>query len=90
MSTNTQPGKVEQFVDDIAIIAKIKAKYAADDLVNTTDINVKSDKGHVTLTGTVKSQAAYDQAINIAKQTSGADQNIEANLEITEDADASY
>jgi osmotically-inducible protein OsmY len=71
MSTNTDRNKAEVFIDDSAITTKIKAKYAADDLVNATDVHVKTNDSIVTLTGTVPNEMAWRQAEEIAKKTSG-------------------
>ena len=50
---------------------EIKSKLAADSTVQARDINVDSDRGIVTLSGTVESQAAKDRAIQITRETKG-------------------
>jgi len=56
---------------DSAITSKIKSKYAADSVVSVFNIGVKTWEGTVTLSGTVGSFIARDQAESIAKATSG-------------------
>ena len=56
---------------DSAITTKIKGKYAADSVVSVFNIGVRTWEGTVTLSGTVGSYIARDQAESIAKATSG-------------------
>ncbi|HEY3175277.1 MAG TPA: BON domain-containing protein [Candidatus Polarisedimenticolia bacterium] len=56
---------------DAGITGMIKTKLAADDRVRASEINVDTTNGVVTLTGNVDSQEARDQAIKLAKETSG-------------------
>ena len=56
---------------DSAITTKIKSKFAADSVVSVFDIGVKTWSGTVTLSGTVGSYIARDQAESIAKGTGG-------------------
>ena len=56
---------------DSAITTKIKGKYAADSVVSVFGIGVRTYEGTVTLTGTVGSYIARDQAETIAKGTKG-------------------
>ncbi len=56
---------------DSAITTKIKGKYAADSVVSVFSIGVRTYDGTVTLTGTVGSHIARDQAETIAKGTKG-------------------
>lgn len=65
-STTESPG--EQ-IDDAVIVTKIKSKLAADMDVAATSINVDSEDGVVTLTGTLKSDEARRQAEQIARNT---------------------
>jgi osmotically-inducible protein OsmY len=76
MSTNTERGTSERFIDDTAITAKIKAKYIADDIVKATDIKVTTENSTVILTGTVPNQDTVDQAVKIAKNTAGVEKVI--------------
>lgn len=56
---------------DSAITTKIKSKYALDSVVSIFDVGVRTWEGTVTLTGTVGSYVARDQAGNLAKGTKG-------------------
>jgi hyperosmotically inducible protein len=56
-----------QLVGDAAITAKIKAKFAQDDVVQATNIDVDSNNGLVTLSGTVNSKQEEARAIQLAK-----------------------
>ena len=56
---------------DAGITGLIKTKLAADDRVRASEINVDTTNGVVTLTGNVDSPEARDQAIKLAKETSG-------------------
>jgi hyperosmotically inducible periplasmic protein len=57
---------------DSAITAKIKAAQAADSTVRATSINVETDNnGGVTLSGSARSQAEIDRAVELAKGVQG-------------------
>ena len=56
---------------DAAITTEIKAKHAADSIVSVFDVSVKTYEATVTLTGTVGSIAARDQAALLARETGG-------------------
>jgi hyperosmotically inducible protein len=59
-------------VKDSAITAKIKAAQAADSTVRATQIDVETDNnGVVTLSGTARSQAEIDRAVQIARGVDG-------------------
>lgn len=70
-----QPGRDERtpsvVTADSAITTKIKGKFAADSVVSVFAIGVKTWEGTVTLSGTVGSYIARDQAESIAKGTGG-------------------
>ncbi|HEV7432709.1 MAG TPA: BON domain-containing protein [Steroidobacteraceae bacterium] len=58
------------FVKDSAITSKIKTKLAAEHLTSAGRIHVDTDaNGMVYLSGTARSQAAIDKAVDIAKNT---------------------
>ena len=63
-----EPGVV---ASDSAITTKIKGKYVADSVVSVFNIGVRTWEGTVTLSGTVGSYIARDQAESIAKGTGG-------------------
>jgi hyperosmotically inducible protein len=56
---------------DNAITAAIKAEFGADSLVKGFNVGVRTYKGTVTLSGSVDSLAARDQAVRLARATSG-------------------
>jgi hyperosmotically inducible periplasmic protein len=56
---------------DAGITGLVKTKLAADGKVSASEINVDTTDGVVTLTGNVDSQEAKDQALKLAKETSG-------------------
>jgi osmotically-inducible protein OsmY len=59
-----------QFADSW-LTTKIQAQYFADEDIKGREINVSTDDGVVTLSGTVDSEEAREQAINIARYTDG-------------------
>jgi osmotically-inducible protein OsmY len=59
---------------DSWLTAKIQAQYFADDDVKARFINVSTRAGVVTLKGRVDSEAAHEQAVQIAKSTDGVRQ----------------
>ena len=62
----------KDFVKDSVITAKIKANMVKDPLVSATAIHVDTDaKGIVQLSGTAKSKAELDKALQIAQSTEG-------------------
>lgn len=52
---------------DLTTTAGLNMKYAASDAVEATAIDVDTKEGVVTLTGTVKTEAAHDLAVEMAK-----------------------
>ena len=56
---------------DTGISSKVKAKFAADDVVKASQIEVETRNGVVTLTGNVDSEEARDRALALAKETAG-------------------
>lgn len=58
-------------VDNAAMTTKVKAAFLADDMVKGTQINVDSNNGVVSLTGTVDSAAHKTRAEELAKGVSG-------------------
>jgi hypothetical protein len=63
--------KVDAFVSDAALTAKIKSKMTLDDVVRARTIGVSTSGGVVTLEGTVRSPAERDQALRLARDTTG-------------------
>ena len=70
-----QVGKDERpagvVASDSATTTKIKGKYVADSIVSVFNIGVRTWEGTVTLSGTVGSYVAREQAESLAKETSG-------------------
>ena len=58
-------------LSDGSVTAKIKAKMALDDTVDASGIHVEFDDGRVTLTGTVRSAAERQRAVDLARETKG-------------------
>ena len=56
---------------DSAITARVRNRYAADSLVSMFDIDVRTSGAKVTLSGTVASYAAREQAEKLAISTDG-------------------
>lgn len=63
--------KVDNYMDDSAITAKVKSALLNDDSIKSTDISVKTEKGVVTLSGFVTSQAQAEQAVSAAGKVEG-------------------
>jgi hyperosmotically inducible protein len=70
---NPEPDRSASTVaDDASITAKVKSKLLADTMVSGLKIDVDTRSGVVYLTGdNMKSQAAIDQAMKLAKSTDG-------------------
>ena len=60
-----------------ALTAKIKSKMALDDLVQARSINVTTSGHVVTLSGSVRSTAERDRAIQLARETTGVTQVVD-------------
>jgi hyperosmotically inducible periplasmic protein len=56
---------------DPGVTTAVKAKFAADETVKAYQINVDTKDRVVTLSGTVETAAAKEQAVKIARQTDG-------------------
>ncbi|WP_286696091.1 BON domain-containing protein [Spongiibacter sp. UBA1325] len=68
--------------NDLSTTAAINMKFAANDDIAATKINVDTHRGVVTLRGTVKSEAAHDLAIEIAKSFDHVSE-VEDKLDVT-------
>jgi hyperosmotically inducible protein len=68
-------------VEDASITSAIKMKFANDELVSASTINVDTNQGHVTLTGTVDNQAAFDRAMVLGRSVDGV-KTVHSNLTI--------
>lgn len=68
-------------LQDASITSAIKMKFANDELVSASDINVDTNQGHVTLNGKVKSQAALDRAMELGRSVDAV-KSVHSNLTI--------
>lgn len=57
--------------EDGALTAKIKSKMALDDTLKSRGIDVSTDVGVVTLSGSVSSAAEHERALQLARETAG-------------------
>jgi hyperosmotically inducible protein len=62
---------IGQITEDASITAQVNAKFVADDLVKTFDIDVDTYRGKVYLFGHVDSVAARQRAIALAQSVKG-------------------
>jgi hyperosmotically inducible protein len=60
--------KVDSFMDDSTITAKVKSALVEDKAIKSNDISVETEKGVVTLTGFVGSQMQAERAVKAAGQ----------------------
>lgn len=67
---------------DAGVTTKVKAKFAADDVVKAYQIDVDTERKVVTLTGNVDSAAAKNQAVRLARGTEGVT-NVVDKLKVT-------
>ena len=70
-STGSTSSNMSNAVDDAAITAKVKTAIMAEPDLKSTNINVDTKDGVVTLTGTVPSAPLKDRAKEIATSVSG-------------------
>ena len=67
----TGVARAERALGDGSLTAKIKSKMALDDTIRATAIDVDTAGGVVTLTGTVRSEAERERAVQLARETEG-------------------
>lgn len=63
--------KTGEVITDSAITSEVKTKFLAEPGVSGLNINVTTDNGVVTLSGTVKSKAEAEKAMSIARDSKG-------------------
>ncbi len=63
--------KVDNYMGDSAITAKVKSALIDDKAIKSTDISVKTEHGKVTLSGFVGSQAEAERAVAAANKVEG-------------------
>ena len=73
--------KVKEVVDDAAITTAVKAKLAKDRIKTLVRVSVDTDKGVVTLTGTVESASQKKHAEEVARGIKGVSKVVN-NLQI--------
>jgi len=73
--------EAQETVNEGRLTAKIKSKMALDDLVKASAIDVDTENGVVTLTGTVASEAERERAIQLARETEGV-RSVEDRLKV--------
>jgi hyperosmotically inducible protein len=81
-ATGQKSGSVEEYLDDSAITAKIKAEMVADPLLSAAKIDVITDKGVVKLSGVLNSQQSADRALEIVRSVKGV-KSVENNLVVS-------
>lgn len=69
--TEAAAASAGQAIDDAKITTTVKGKYIGDDTLEGGDISVDTKQGVVTLTGTVKTEAAKQRANDIAAGVEG-------------------
>jgi hyperosmotically inducible periplasmic protein len=69
--------KVSGYLSDAELTTKIRSKMALDDSVRARTIDVSTTAGVVTLAGTVRSAAEHDQAVRLARDTTGVSQVVD-------------
>ena len=62
---------VGAYIDDTTITTRVKTSMLNDPAVGGMNIDVDTNKGVVTLSGRVKSQAEHDQALALARKVDG-------------------
>lgn len=60
-----------EYVDDVAITTKVKAKLLDNDRVDGLDVNVDSTNGKVTLTGWASSDSEVRAASQLTREVEG-------------------
>jgi hyperosmotically inducible protein len=62
---------IGESIDDTTITTRVKTSMLNDPAVGGMNIDVDTNKGVVTLSGRVKSQAEHDQALALARKVDG-------------------
>lgn len=70
-SDNTKRESTGEYLDDSVLTTKIKATFLGDSRLKMLDINVKSYKGTVQLSGFVDTQKEADRAVQLARTVKG-------------------
>lgn len=70
-SQNTKRESTGEALDSSVLTTKIKATFVGDSRLKALDINVKTYKGVVLLSGFVDTQAEADRAVQLARTVKG-------------------
>ena len=73
--------QVGEKIEDASITSAIKMKFANDELVSASKIDVDTKDGHVTLTGSVASEAEATRAIELGRSVDGV-KSVHSNLTV--------
>ena len=68
---NTKRESTGEYLDDTVLTTKIKATFVGDSRLKALDINVKTYKGIVQLSGFVDTQQEADRAVQLARTVKG-------------------
>ena len=63
--------KAGETLEEASLTAKVKSKIALDDTLDGSHIQVTSDNGRVSLTGTALNEAQHRRALDLARETAG-------------------
>ena len=84
-SQNPEPSKprgaISENVHDAAITTKVKAAMAKDKEVSARAIKVETEKGVVNLSGTAKTRAEADKAVELARAVEGVS-SVKSNITV--------
>jgi hyperosmotically inducible periplasmic protein len=69
--TEAAADKTVNKMDDASITAAVKMKFAHDETVKAHNIDVDTNQGIVTLTGSVSNQGEADRAVQLARSVDG-------------------
>jgi BON domain len=78
---------IGQVIDDVAIVASVKAKLTAEQLSNLVRIDVTSNEGIVTLSGTVDTPERRDRIVQLATWVKGVKRVVD-NIQVPGEAAA--
>ncbi len=68
---NTKHESTGEYFDDTVLTTKIKSTFLGDSRLKMLDINVKSYKGQVQLSGFIDTQKEADRAVQLARTVKG-------------------
>lgn len=79
--TDKSMEKTGNYLSDSAVTTKIKAKLMATDDLKVSDVNVETNQGIVSLTGSVDNLHSKNQIVNLTRQIKGV-KSVEENLTV--------